>query len=190
MEEPLEISFRNVDHSSALEAAIRERAEGLERFFDRIVGCRVVVEAKQRRHHKGNLYALRIDLHLPGHEIVVNRTGPKQHAHEDVYVALRDAFNAAARQLEDHARKVRGDVKTHEAPLHGRVLQLFPEDGYGFVETADGREIYFHKNSVVGEGFDALEVGREVRLVIAYGESAKGPQASTVTPSGKHHIVE
>lgn len=190
MQQPLEISFHDVDHSPALEAAIREKAEGLERFFDRIIGCRVVVEAKQRRRHKGNLYAVRIDLRVPGREIVVGRTGPKDHAHEDVYVALRDAFNAMTRRLEDHARKARGSVKAHEAPLHGKVLRLFPADGYGFIETSDGREIYFHKNSVTGDGFDELEVGREVRLVIAYGESDQGPQASTVTPIGKHHIVE
>ncbi|MDX1400984.1 MAG: ribosome-associated translation inhibitor RaiA [Kiloniellales bacterium] len=114
MEKELEISFHNVDHSPALEEAIRKKAAGLERFFERIIACRVVVEAEQRRQNKANYYAVHIDLHLPGREIVVNRSASKNHAHEDVYVVLRDAFNAAARQLEDHARKVRGDVKTHQ----------------------------------------------------------------------------
>ena len=184
MESPLEISFRNMDSSPAVEARIREKVAKLEQFFDRIVTCRVVVEAEHRRHHKGNLYNVRIAIGVPGDEIVVNRNGPKNHAHEDVYVALRDAFNAAGRQLEDHARKVRGDVKTHEEPLTGEVLRLFPEQDYGFVQTSDGREVYFHRHSVVDGNFDDLEPGIQVRLVLAYDESAEGPQASTVKPLG------
>lgn len=184
MESPLEISFRNMDSSPAVEARIREKVAKLEQFFDRIVTCRVVVEAEHRRHHKGNLYNVRIAIGVPGDEIVVNRNGPKNHAHEDVYVALRDAFNAAGRQLEDHARKVRGDVKTHEEPLTGKVLRLFPEQDYGFVQTSDGREVYFHRHSVVDGNFDDLEPGSQVRLVLAYDESAEGPQASTVKPLG------
>lgn len=184
MESPLEISFRNMDSSPAVEARIHEKVAKLEQFFDRIVTCRVVVEAEHRRHHKGNLYNVRIAIGVPGKEIMVDRNGPKNHAHEDVYVALRDAFNAAGRQLEDYARKVRGDVKTHEEPLTGSVLRLFPDEDYGFVQTSDGREVYFHRHSVVEGNFDDLEPGSQVRLVLAYGESAEGPQASTVKPFG------
>jgi ribosomal subunit interface protein len=190
MQIPIEVTFRNMDRSDAVEAAVFEKSKKLERFFDRIVSCRVVVEAPHRRHTKGRLYNVRIDIGVPGKEIVVNHNGPKNHAHEDVYVAIRDAFNAAARRLEDHSRKVRGEVKTHEVPRHGKILRLFPYEGYGFIETSDGREIYFHKNSVVNDRFDDLEVGDEVRLEIAHGESEHGPQATTVTPIGKHHIVE
>ncbi len=114
MQIPVQVTFRNMDSSAAVEANVREKAAKLERYFDRIVSCRVVVESPHRRHHKGKLYHVRIDLGVPGKEIVVNHSGPKNHAHEDVYVAVRDAFNAAARQLEDHARKVRGDVKSHQ----------------------------------------------------------------------------
>lgn len=190
MQIPLEITFHNMDRSEAVEANIREKAVKLERYFDRIVGCRVVIEAPHKHRRKGKLFDVRIDISVPGKDILVNRNGPKNHAHEDVYVAVRDAFNAATRQLEDHARKVRGEIKSHEAPLHGKVVRLFAYEGYGFIETSDGREIYFHKNSVVNDQFDQLEVGSEVRLVEAYGESAEGPQASTVTPIGKHHVVE
>ena len=107
METPLRISFRNMDPSEAVEANVREKAAKLERFFDRITSCRVVVEAPHRHRHKGKLYNVRIDLAVPGKALVVTHSGPKNHAHEDVYVAIRDAFGAAARQLEDHARKVR-----------------------------------------------------------------------------------
>ncbi|MGH6866650.1 MAG: HPF/RaiA family ribosome-associated protein [Methyloceanibacter sp.] len=116
MQIPLEISFRNMDPSPAVEARIRKKAEKLERFHDRIIGCSVVVEAPHRHHHKGKLYSVRIDISVPGRELVVDRAKPADHAHEDVYVALRDAFEAATRQLEEHSRRIRGDVKTHAAP--------------------------------------------------------------------------
>jgi cold shock CspA family protein len=149
----------------------------------------VVIEAPHQHQRKGKLYVVRIDLTVPGEEIAVTRSGPKDHAHADVYVAIRDAFDSARRLLEDHARRFRGDVKTAEVPLHGTVARLFPDDGYGFVATSDGREVYFHRNSVTGPGFDQLKVGSEVRVVVAEGESPEGPQASTITAIGKHHIV-
>ncbi|HLK10644.1 MAG TPA: HPF/RaiA family ribosome-associated protein [Candidatus Binatia bacterium] len=178
MEVPLEVRFRNMAPSPALEAAIRERAQKLEEFCDRITGCRVVVEAPHRRHHQGNLYHLRIDLTVPGREIVVRRDPPEDRTHEDVYVVVRDAFDAVRRQLEDHVRRQRGDVKSHTGPPHGRIVRLLPEKGYGFIRAADGREIYFHAHAVVGETIDRLAVGAEVAFVEELGE--KGPQASTV----------
>ena len=190
MDIPLQISFRNLDRSDSIEARVRERVERLEKRYGRLTSCRVMVEAPERRHHKGKLYHVRIEMGVPGKELVVSRHPGKKHAHEDVYVAVRDAFNAAERQLEDHSRKVAGKVKTHEAPLHGKVSRLFSDDGYGFVTLSDGQEIYFHRNSVVAEAFKNLTVGAEVRLSIIEGESDKGPQATTVQPIGKHHIVE
>ena len=190
MQLPLQVTFRNMDASPMVEVAVREKSEKLDRFIDRIMGCHVTIEAPNRRQHKGKLYHVRIDITVPGGEIIVNKEKPKNHAHEDVYVAIRDAFNAAKRQLEDHSRKRRGDVKTHEAPLHGKILQLFRAEDYGFITASDGREIYFHRNSVVEGSFDDLEEGGEVRLVVAEKEGDKGPQASTVRPVGKHHIVE
>jgi ribosomal subunit interface protein len=113
MQTPLQIDFHNMDHSPAVEAKLRERAAKLETMFDRITGCRVVVEAPHRHSRKGKLYNVRIELDVPGKVIVANRNGPKDHAHEDIYVAIRDAFDAVTRQLEDHARVIRGEVKTH-----------------------------------------------------------------------------
>jgi cold shock CspA family protein len=152
------------------------------------VGCRVTVEAPHRHHRHGKLYDVRIDLSVPGRDVFVGRSGPLNHAHEDVYVAIRDAFNAAGRQLQDHVRKAQGAVKVHPAPSHGKVVQLFSD--YGIIEMPDGQEVYFHKNSVAEEGFDKLDVGNEVRLVIAEGEGIEGAQASTVILIGKHHIIE
>jgi ribosomal subunit interface protein len=116
MQIPLQISFRNMDPSPAVEERIRKKAAKLERFNDRIIGCSVVVEAPHRHHHKGKLYSVRVDVSVPGKEVVVDRAKPVDHAHEDIYVAIRDAFNAAVRRLEDQARKMRGNVKSHPTP--------------------------------------------------------------------------
>jgi ribosomal subunit interface protein len=175
-----------METSAAVEARIRSRVEELERFFDRIVSCRVVVECRHPRRHQGNLFRVRVDLKVPGHEIVVGRDPEAHHAHEDVYVAIRDAFDALRRLLEDHIREDRGDVKLHAVPDHGQVARLLPD--YGFIQGTDGTEIYFHRNSVAGGGFDKLEIGDQVRFVAQFSESAQGAQASTVIPLGKHRL--
>jgi len=113
MEKPLEITFTNVQPSPAIETAIREKVAKLQKFFDRIVSVRVVFEAQQKSQRKGNLYQVKIFVVVPGRELVVDRAGPKNQAHEEWQVALRDAFDAATRQLEEHGRKVRGEVKAH-----------------------------------------------------------------------------
>jgi cold shock CspA family protein len=136
-----------------------------------------VIEARRRRR-KGDLYHVRIDLTVPGAEIVVRRDPPEDHVHEDVVVAVRDAFKAARRRLQDFARESRGQIKAHDEPPHGRVLRIFPDEGYGFLATADGREVYFHENAVLGGGFPRLRVGEEVRFLEEEGE--KGPQATSV----------
>jgi len=120
--------------------------------------------------------------------IVVGRDRGANHAHEDAHVAVRDAFDAARRVLEDHARHSRGEAKLHAVPDHGRVARLLPDRDCGFIATPGGEEIYFHRNSVTGDAFDKLEIGSEVRFVTQHGESAEGPQASTVVPLGKHHL--
>ncbi|HEU0188950.1 MAG TPA: ribosome-associated translation inhibitor RaiA [Gallionella sp.] len=109
MQIPLQITIRDVEHSEALETHIRDKANKLDEFFQHIMSCRVVVEVPHKHHNQGKQFNVRIDIGVPGSEIVVNR----DHA-EDVYVALRDAFDAAKRRLEDYARKIRGDVKRHE----------------------------------------------------------------------------
>ena len=116
MQLPLQITFRNLDASEAVEAKIRARAEELDHYFDRITGCRVAVEAVNRRNLKGKLYKIRVDLTVPGAEIVVNNAPSEDHSHEDIYVAVRDAFDAARRRLEDYVRRRRGETKTHAAP--------------------------------------------------------------------------
>lgn len=184
MQVPLQITFRDIPPSEAIEAAIREKAQKLERYFDRIIGMRVIIEAPHKHHHKGKLYEISIDITIPGYEIVVSKDNHDKHEHEDIYVSIRDAFAAAQRKLEAYAAKMRGEVKYHEAPSHGRVIEMTPD--HGTILTPDGREIYFHPHSVLNEEYDKLEKGAEVRFAEEEGE--KGPKASSVQVIGKHHI--
>lgn len=94
-----------MESSEAVEARVRELATKLERFYDRITSCHIVVQAPHRSQNKGKLYEVHIQVRVPGDEIVVNREHQRDHAHEDVYVAVRDAFAAMERRLEDFARR-------------------------------------------------------------------------------------
>ena len=187
MQVPLEIHFEDIGPSEAIEARARKEAEKLEEFYDRITSARVVISRPHRRHHKGNTYRVRIHMTLPGApDIVVDHDPGDRYAHEDVYVAIRDAFRAARRQLQDEVRKRQGQVKVHESPLHGVIASMVPEEDHGFITSSDGREIYFHRNSVANDGYEDLEVGQEVRFAENRGD--KGPQATFVRPIGKHHL--
>ncbi len=182
---PLQITFRNMDSTEVIEDEIRDKASKLDHFYDRITSCRVVVEVPHRHHHKGIAYHVRVDVKVPGWEVVINREPTKHSTHEDVYISIQEAFDAARRQLQDYARRQRGEVKGHEGVPMARVSKVFSQGGYGFLETEDGREIYFHRNSVLDGHFEHMEVGTEVHFAEEAGE--KGPQASTVRPVGKHH---
>lgn len=185
MQLPLQVAFHNMDHSDAIEEVIREKSATLDRFCDKIMGCRVVVEAPHKHHQHGNQYQVRIDITVPEDEIVVNREPSLHSAYKDINLAVRDAFDAARRQLEDYERRRRGAVKVHEIPPHARVSQVFPREGYGYIKTPDGHEVYFHRNSVLDEAFDHLAIGTEVTFVEEEGH--KGAQASTVKVVGRHH---
>lgn len=105
MQQSAQIQFRNIDPSDALQALIHEKISKLERLCDRIIDCQVAVEATHRSHQHGNLYRVRIDLALPNKELVVSRVPDEDHSHEDVYVAVRDAFATMVRQLTAHLEK-------------------------------------------------------------------------------------
>jgi cold shock CspA family protein len=188
MQTPLRITFHQLLPSPVLEARVRAHVDELETFFEGIVTCRVSIEAPHRHHHQGRLYRVHIEIGVPGEQIVIDRSPDEHAAHADPYVAVRDAFRAARRKLEDYARRLRGDVKSHAGPPHGRVAHLEPDLEYGRIASDDGREIYFHRNSVPG-GIERLAVGSEVRFHEVQGN--KGPQASTVEPIGAqgHHAV-
>ena len=190
------ITFRGITRSEALEADIRERLEQLETYYDSIMNCRVLVEFLQRHHRSGNHYHVRIDLTVPGDEIVVTHEASQCAAAQDVdaekvtrteeadperkhaHVAVREAFYIARRQLQDYARRQRGSVKMSATQALGHVSELLPVDEYGYITAEDGHEVYFQKSSVLKNAFDRLVVGSVVSFVEESGE--KGPQASTV----------
>jgi cold shock CspA family protein/ribosome-associated translation inhibitor RaiA len=183
MQLPLQITYRNVPQSDAVEAKIRKRAEKLDKLFGRIMSCRVAVESPERRHRQGKRYQVRIDLTVPGAELVANREPDEHHAYEDIYVAIRDSFDAIERKLLEYVDQLQGEVKQAVKAPHAWVRELDQEKGFGFIETQEGRRVYFHMNSVLNNAFDRLKVGTEVRFTEEQGE--KGPQASTVDLIGK-----
>jgi cold shock CspA family protein/ribosome-associated translation inhibitor RaiA len=191
---PIQITFRNVEASERLEALVRKEAAKLEKFYPRIMSCRVIIEVPEHRRRFGGLHHVRIDLGLPGGELVI-KGEPSLHGaipeeelktakHDEVHVphkyaevAIRDAFRSARRQVEDYARRQRGDVKNHE-DRRAEVVELHPREGYGMLATSDGRQIYFHRNSVMHGSFGSMKVGSAVAFAEEQGDH--GPQASTV----------
>lgn len=179
-----QVSFDDLPSDDTVRDAALEHIDQLERLCDRITGCHVVIAQPHRHHREGRLYSVRVDLLVPGNEIVVNREHHLDHAHEDVYVALRDSFQAARRRLEDHVRRMRGVEKTHAARGRGRISKLFLLQGYGFIETPDGREVYFHRHAISDRDFRLVDVGTPV--FFSEEEGDEGPQAAAVHIARPH----
>jgi ribosomal subunit interface protein len=183
MKLPLQVTFRDINSSTAISEHVKRRADKLDQFCDRIMSCRVAIEAPDRHTHRGNKqYHVRIDVKAPGVELVSSRT-PQDVLESNLHAIIDDSFDDMERQLEDYNRMSRWDVKRHQGTPHARVAKMFRDRGYGFLETTNGREIYFHQNSVLRGKWDQLEVGMEVRFAEEDGD--KGPQASTVDLVGK-----
>ena len=171
---PLHIKSGEIPLAPEIEAYIRERSERLRTFASGMTSCRVTLDAPVGHHRKGGPYEVSISLLVPGAQLVVNRQ-----VDASLHAAIRQAFDSAARQVEDHVRRQRGQVKVEEVPPRGRIARLFAREGYGFITSEDNREIYFHRNAVLTPGFGELQVGQEVRFAEEQGD--RGPQASTVT---------
>ena len=107
----VQISFRGMDPSPSVEAQVRRRAAELEQFSDRVSACRVVLQAESKRHRQCTIYHVRVELAVPGGNVVANREPGEDHAHEEIHVAIRDAFDAARRQLQDHMRRLDGQAR-------------------------------------------------------------------------------
>lgn len=176
MKIPLEICYRDIDKTDRLDELIRRKAAKLELVCDYLVSCRVAVEHPQKEHR----YRVRIDLRVPpNHELVVKSDPEPDNMHRDLETVLRETFDCAHRRLKSLVERAHGNVKTHpEQKVTALIGKLFPEKDYGFLRTIDGRDVYFHRHAVIGDGFGRLRVGMGVRHVEAEGEN--GPQATTV----------
>ena len=175
MEIPMTISCHHIQLSPQEEAMIRRKANKLERLFPRLTSCRVFVEGPEH-HRNGGPFQIHLDLTVPGEELAVSRkTG------QDLATATRDAFNAARSLLEHHNGHQEAARNNGHLPAlaPGRIVSLFPEQGYGFLATGDGREVFFHRQTVAEDGFSDLEVGTEIRFAEEAGE--RGPQATLVS---------
>ena len=179
MKQPLQIRFLGMEASDAVDSAVRKKADKLDRFCPDIMSCRVTIELANKHQNQGRRFAVRIDVTVPDHELNVDR------AHdEDVYVALREAFDDMTRQLEDSVRRTRGFEKLHATPLHGEVVR-FPDEGRcGFIRTPNGDEYWFGTDNVAGVPFEHLEIGAKVQFVPDV--AGEGRQAKRVSV-GKHN---
>jgi len=184
---PLKIVFHHLDRSDALENRIRDKVAQLGQFHPGIRRCEVQVEQLHRHHHQGKHFQVRITLQVPGHTLVAGRDPTLDPTASDVYVALRESLQAMRRQLQDLLRHQQSLVKHHDTRPHGHISEIAPDRRHGRIESVDGRSLYFHRNSLIGADLDALEVGTAVYFVEDQGD--EGPQASSVSPVGKHHVL-
>lgn len=179
MQVPLQITFReSSDPSGAIRARIHEYVEKIDTYHKNVIGCQVVVDAPHHHQHRGNLYQVRINLSVPGHKFIASSEAKHNHAHEDVYVAVRDAFEALNRQLDTLTHVRQGQVKIHMALPQGRVSELFLAENYGRIVSDDGHDIYFHRHSLQHDDFNALEIGTLVAYEMEMGDD--GLQATYV----------
>ena len=180
MQVPLELTFRDVEKTEALENLVHDKVDKLNRVCDHITSCRVAIEQPQGNPSTGSSYRVRVNVRVPpGHDLVATREPSHGEVNDPLETVIHRAFDAAYSQLEQLVEKQRRDVKAHPTQdTVGIVDQLFPERDHGFLKTPEGRTVYFHRNAVVNEDFDDLVLGTGVRFVEEIGE--EGPQASTV----------
>lgn len=181
MQVPPSITYRNIEKTPAIEALIEEKIAKLEQFCDYINSCRVVVEKAQENPNSGSPYRVSIDVTIPNsREIAVNHSPDTGKQYPPLEAVIRDAFDAASRQIRDLSNEQQGERKIHpEQEMDAVVTKLFAEQDYGFLKTVStGREIYFHRNSVINDDFDRITIGTGVRYRETQG--AMGPQATTV----------
>lgn len=178
MQEPLRIAFRNMTAPIGVEDDIRRHIAELEQFFDRIIACHVVVEVDHRRHRQGNPYRIQIVLTVPGHDVIVRREPPHHQQHEDLHLAVGDAFHAAQRQLQDYVRKMQGVVKTHEPRAIGTIGQVLPDHAFLNIDT--GEAAYPHRTAALGPGFAKPDSGGKACNAKPDSDPDAGPHAATV----------
>ncbi len=184
MQIPVEISYREVNKNDYIDNIIREKVKKLEKICDYMTSCRIAVEKRHRSINTGNPYRVRIAVRVPpGHELVVERKPGEGEMSDNLDKVVRYAFNAARKQLEKLVEIQRKKVKRHpQQEVTAIVDRINREEGYGFLRTSNGREIYFHRNSVLNKDFEKLVTGIGVNYFEELGE--EGPQASSV------HVIQ
>lgn len=176
-----EITYRHLEKTTAIHNLVEEKIAKLEQFCDYMNSCRVVIEKDNDHPSSGSPYRVSIDITIPhNREIAVVESPDTGKQYPPLEAVIRDAFEAARRQVVSLSTEQQGKRKMHpEQEVSAVVDKLFTEEGYGFIrEVSTGKEVYFHRNSVVHDDFDRLVVGAGVRYKETMGEM--GPQATTV----------
>jgi ribosomal subunit interface protein len=180
--QPIQVTIRDIPGSPALKNHLKRKAEKLDHYYHHIQRCRIVVDVPQKHKRQGKLFRVSIDLLVPGKEIVVNHK-----MDEDIYIAIREAFNAVLRQLESYSCKRRGDVKHHTGVSFGYIKRLYEEEGYGFIQSAEGDELYFSTTNISYPSFAQLEIGDIVNFITV--PANDGIQAHRITRNSHNHVT-
>jgi len=179
MQAPPKISYHNLASSPAIENLVQRRIKALELRHDRLTGCEVTMEAPQKRKRHGRVFKVRLNLHLPGPDLSISKEVAQGSAQEDLILAVNRAFTAAEKQLKKRKKKMNGlEVKHHPPVLHGKIAELEPELGYGWVQADDGRKVYFQRDSLTSDDWARLDKGTRLRFREMQGD--KGPYAASV----------
>ncbi len=179
MQMPLQITFRDLDRSAAVEARIRSKVDKLDTVYNKIISCHVVVEQVQKHNHKGRLNNITIRVTVPGKEFAVTHQ-----PNENLYLAIQGAIDSLRDQLEEYRSKLYRDVKDHGERLHGVIEKLMPDEGYGFIADAENNEYYFNLTHLVDVKFHQLQIGDKVRFLPAEGN--EGLQARRISVPKKN----
>jgi cold shock CspA family protein/ribosome-associated translation inhibitor RaiA len=179
MQRPLKITCRNIEHSASIDGLVHDREASLEHYCEQITACHVFVEALTGGRKGRSRLRVRINLDVPGKRLVVVTDEPRRHAGDEACAAIRHAFHDLQVQLEQYLCRAKRD---YPAPRRGRISELFLGMNYGTIVSADGNEVYFHRNSVLDDAFDRLEPGTPVKFIEETG--LLGPQATTVKVMG------
>lgn len=174
MQQPIQVTFKDVDHSASVEEHVREKAEKLNQFNQDIISCHITLDLQQKKQNQGNLYTVHITTSVPGKEFVASHNGD-----ENMYIAIRDAFDNMRDQLKEHTHQLHGKVKTHTEHLNGKVARLFDYDEFGFIHDEDGNEYYFNAGYMNSHSFDSLKIGQSVHFTPDVGR--EGAVAKKIT---------
>jgi ribosomal subunit interface protein len=180
MQQPLQITFRDIEPSLAVEQKIREKVEKFDTFYNHITSCKVVVEQVQKHQHQGKLHNISIYVNVPGKELTVSK-----HPNENLYIAIQQATDNMRQQLDEYRRRLYGDTKDHGERLSGTVTRLMEDEGYGFIVDAEKNEYYFNLTHLVDIKFYQLQVGDKVRFLPAMGNEGLQARRISVPKKGE-----
>lgn len=182
MQQPLQITFRDIPHSDAVEARIRDKISKIDTVYNRITSCKVVVEQVQKHQHQGKLHNVSIYVSLPGKELAVSH-----HPSENLYIAIQGAMDVLREQLDSYRQRLNGETKDHGERLSGEVVRLMEDAGYGFIVDDEKNEYYFNLTHLVDIKFYQLQIGDKVRFLPAVGN--EGLQARRISVHKKQERI-